>query len=421
VSESTAPGDKRGSLWRERDFLIVWSGSLVSEMGDQVTLLALPLAAVLVLHAGAFQLGALRAAASLAFLLIALPAGILVDRRRKRPLMIAADLGRLVLIGSVPAAAALNLLSIWQLYAVALGAGILSVIFDVSYQSFVPALVGRDRLHEGNAKMALPSSFANVVGPATAGGLVALAGAARAMTADAVSFAVGAAATALLKIREAPPEHPETERRHMRAEIAEGLRYVFGHPVLRRVVACTATANFFSSVTYSIMVLYLLRDLHADPARIGAVLSLGSFGGLAGGLVAGRLARWIGTARMLWLSKAALGWITLAIPLARPGWGVLMVSAGMLVSGFSAVVYNVAQVSYRQSVTPPRLLGRMNASIRWVIWGTMPLGALLGGWLGTAVGLRATVAVGVVGSWLAVTWIITSPLIRQKDIPIPNG
>lgn len=408
------------SLWRERDFLIVWSGSLVSEMGDQVTMLALPLAAVLVLHAGAFQLGALRAAASLAFLVIALPAGILVDRRRKRPLMIAADLGRVVLIGSVPAMAALNLLTIWQLYLVALGAGILSVIFDVSYQSFVPALVGRDRLHEGNAKMALPSSFARVVGPATAGGLVAVAGAARAMTADAFSFAVGAAATALLRIREPAPEQPEAER-HMRAEIAEGLRYVFGHPVLRRVVACTATANFFNSVMYSILVLYLLRDLRADPARIGEVMSLGSLGGLAGGLVAGRLARWIGTARMLWLSKAALGWVTIAIPLARPGWGVLLVSAGLVVSGFSAVVYNVAQVSYRQSVTPPRLLGRMNASIRWVIWGTMPLGALLGGWLGTAIGLRATVAVGVVGSWLAAGWIMTSPLVRQKDIPIPNG
>lgn len=408
------------SLWRERDFLIVWSGSLVSEMGDQVTMLALPLAAVLVLHAGALQLGALRAAASLAFLVIALPAGILVDRRRKRPLMIAADLGRVVLIGSVPAMAALNLLTIWQLYVVALGAGILSVIFDVSYQSFVPALVGRDRLHEGNAKMALPSSFASVVGPAAAGGLVAVAGAARAMTADAFSFAVGAAATVLLRIREPAPEQPEAER-HMRAEIAEGLRYVFGHPVLRRVVACTATANFFNSVTYSILVLYLLRDLRADPARIGEVMSLGSLGGLAGGLVAGRLARWIGTARMLWLSKAALGWVTIAIPLARPGWGVLLVSAGLVVSGFSAVVYNVAQVSYRQSVTPPRLLGRMNASIRWVIWGTMPLGALLGGWLGTAIGLRATVAVGVVGSWLAAGWIMTSPLVRQKDIPIPNG
>lgn len=397
--------------------MIVWSGSLVSEMGDQVTLLALPLAAVLLLHAGAFELGALRAAGTVAFLLVALHAGILVDRRRKRPLMIGADLGRLALIGSVPAAAALHVLTLWQLYAVALGAGVLSVIFDVSYQSFVPVLVGRDRLHEGNAKMALPSSFANVIGPTTAGGLVAVAGAARAMTADAASFGIGAAATLLLRVREAAPS--PAPKRHMRAEIAEGLRYVFGHPVLRRVVGCTATANLFSGVTYSILILYLLRDLHADPARIGQVYSLGSIGGLAGGLVASRLVTWIGSARMLWFSKAAFGWVMLAMPFARPGWGVLLVSAGLFVGSFSGVTYNVAQVSYRQSVTPPHLLGRMNASIRWVIWGTIPLGSLLGGWLGTVAGLRAAVAAGVAGTWLAVLWIVTSPLVRQRDIGVP--
>ena len=407
-----------GSLWRDRDFMVVWSGSLVSEMGDQVTMLALPLAAVLLLHAGAFELGALRAAGSVAFLLIALPAGILVDRRRKRPLMIAADLGRLALIASVPAAAALKMLTLGQLYVVALGAGMLSVIFDVSYQSFVPVLVGRDRLHEGNSKMALPSSFASVIGPTAAGALVAVAGAARAMTADAASFGLGAAATLVLRVREPAPA-PAAER-NMRAEIAEGLRYVFTHPVLRRVVGCTATANLFSSITFSILVLYLLRDLHADPARIGQVFSLGSLGGLAGGLAAARLVRLIGSARMLWFSKAAFGWVALAMPFARPGWGVLLVSAGMFVGSFSAVTYNVAQVSYRQSVTPPHLLGRMNASIRWVIWGTIPLGALLGGWLGSVAGLRTTIAVGVTGTWLSVAWIMTSPLVRQRDIAVPE-
>jgi len=265
----------------------------------------------------------------------------------------------------------------------------------VSYQSFVPVLVGRDRLHEGNSKMALPQSFASVVGPTAAGGLVAVAGAARAMAGDAFSFAVGASALLMLRVREPAPA--PAVRRNLYAEITEGLRYVFGHHVLRRVVACTATSNLFSSITYSILVLYMLRNLHAGPARIGQVLSLGSVGGLLGGLAAPRLVKWIGTARMLWFGKAAFGWVGLAIPFARPGWGVLLVSAGVFVSSFSAVVYNIAQVSYRQSVTPTRLLGRMNASIRWVIWGTMPLGSLLGGWLGATAGLRAAVAVGTAG------------------------
>jgi MFS family permease len=406
------------SLWRDRDFAVLWSGALVSEMGDAVTLLALPLTAILVLHAGALAVGLLRALGTAAFLLIALPAGVFVDRHRKRPLMIGADLGRMLLIGSIPAAAALGWLTFWQLCGVALGTGLLSVAFDVSYQSFVPFLVSRDQVADANSKMGLPSSFASVIGPNLAGGLVALAGAARAMGFDAASFAVSATSVSLLRTREPVPE--PAAARHVRAEIAEGLRYVLGHRVLRRIAACTATANLFGSIQGSILVLFMLHDLHQTPSRIGLALSLGSLGGVLGGLIAPRLGRRVGTARLLWISKVSVGWVVLAIPLAQPRWGLPMVAAGLFVSSVSATLYNVAQVSYRQSVTPVRLLGRMNASIRWIIWGTLPLGALTGGWLGEAAGLRAAMAVGAAGSWLAVLWIVASPLIRQREIPVPE-
>jgi hypothetical protein len=244
-----------GSLWRNRDFSLLWCGALISEMGDSVTTLALPLTAVLLLHADAFQLGALRAASTAAFLLIALPAGVLVDRRRKRPVMLGADLGRMLLIGSIPVAAALGMLTLLQLYLVALAAGLLSVFFDVAYQSFVPVLVGRERLVEGNSKMGLPGSFANVIGPSAAGGLIALAGAARAMGADAGSFALSASTLALLRTREPDPAPPAAAKRRMAAEIAEGLRYVAGHQVLRRIVACTATSNLFNGVWGSVLML----------------------------------------------------------------------------------------------------------------------------------------------------------------------
>lgn len=415
---------RTGSLWRDRDFSVLWSGALISEMGDAITVLALPLTAVLTLHAGAFALGALRAAGTAAFLLIALPAGVLVDRRRKRPVMLGADLGRMVLIGSIPVAAALGVLTLAQLYVVALAAGLLSVFFDIAYQSFVPVLVGRERLVEGNSKMGLPGSFANVIGPSAAGGLIAVAGAARAMAADAASFAASASALALLRTHEPEPA-PASGKRRMAAEIAEGLRYVAGHPTLRRIVACTATSNLFNGVWSSILMLFLVDDLHADASQIGIAFSLGSLGGLAGGFLAPWLARRFGSARMLWIGKAALGWLLLAIPLARPGWGVLLVSVGQFVGSISAMTYNVAQVSYRQSVTPPQLLGRMNASVRWIIWGTLPVGGLLGGWLATVTSVRTTVFVGVLGSWLAVLWIVLSPLVKLREIaaapPAPPG
>jgi MFS family permease len=405
------------SVWRLPGFGLLFAGAVVSELGSALALLALPLVAVTTLNATTLQVGLLSAAGTAAFLLVALPAGVLVDRRRKRPVMIVADLGRMLLLTSVPVAAWSGHLSIGQLLVVTFATGVLSVLFDVAYQSFVPALVPAYRLVEANARMSLPESLGRVAGPSLAGVVVAAVGAARAIAMDSLSYGVNALMLGLIRVPEARPERTGPAR-SVRRDIADGLAYVVRHPVLRRIAACTATSNLFITVRTALYVVFMVRELHATPAVIGVVFSVGAVGGLIGAAVAGWAARCFGSARMLWLSKASLGWVALTIPLARPGWGMVLVSLAMCADAVSAVVYNVAQVSYRQAVCPPRLLGRMNASIRWIIWGALPLGGLLAGWLGTAFGLRAALTVSALGSWLSVLFIVLSPLVRMRDIPV---
>ena len=339
------PGDERGrTLWRHRNFLLLWSGQTVSEMGSAVTQLALPLTAVVVLRASTFQVGALTSAATLAFALIALPAGAIVDRRAKRGLMIWCDLARMLIIGSVPLAAAFGALTLGQLYAVALAAGVCTVFFDVSYQSYLPALIGTDELVEGNGKLGATQSFAQLIGPGLGGALVGLVGAARALSADAISYAVSVASLLAIRAPEEPP-HPD-QRQRLRTEIAEGLSFVLRHPILRKIVACTGTANLFGSMAVALEIIFLVRVLHVRPADTGLLIAAASLGGVAGGALSGRLSRRIGSARIIWFSMLVLSLPQLLIPLAEPGWRVSAFVVGMAGFWFSAVVYNVAQVSY---------------------------------------------------------------------------
>ena len=410
------PGDEpRRTLWRQRNFLLLWSGQTVSEMGSAVTQLALPLTAVVVLRATTFQVGALTAAATLAFALIALPAGAIVDRRTKRGLMIWCDLARMLIIGSVPLAAAFGALTLGQLYAVAIAAGVCTVFFDVAYQSYLPVLIGTDDLVEGNGKLGATQSFAQLIGPGLGGGLVGLIGAARALSADAISYAVSVASLLAIRAAEQAP-HPD-QRQRLTTEIKEGLSFVLRHPILRKIVACTGTANLFGSMGLAIQIVFLVRVLHVRPAVTGLLIAVASLGGVAGGALSGRLSKRIGSARIIWFSMLVLSLPQLLVPLAEPGWRVALFVVGLGGFWFSAVIYNVAQVSYRQAICPPRLLGRMNAAVRWIVWGTLPLGGLLGGALGTALGVRATLWIAFAGSWLAGWWVFFSPLRRLRDIP----
>jgi len=407
--------EPRRTLWRHRNFMLLWSGQTVSEMGSAVTQLALPLTAVVVLRASTFQVGALTAATYVAFALIALPAGAIVDRRAKRRLMIWCDAARMFIIGSVPLAAAFGVLTLGQLYAVAVTAGVCTVFFDVSYQSYLPVLIGTGDLVDGNGKLGATQSFAQVVGPGLGGGLVGLFGAARAMAADAISYGVSVASLLAIRTREEPP-HPDS-RQNLRKEVAEGLSFVLRDPILRKIVACTGTANLFFTMGTALQIIFLVRVLHVRPADTGLLIAVASLGGVAGGVFSGRLSGLIGSARIIWFSSLVLMLPSLIAPLAAPGWRVALFPVGLAASAFGGVVYNVAQVSYRQAICPPRLLGRMNAAVRWVVWGTIPLGGLLGGAFGTVLGVRATLWIGYVGAWAAGWWVFFSPLRRMRDIP----
>ncbi len=406
----------RASLWHHRDFRLLWAGQAVSEVGSQITFVALPLLAVLTLKATAFEVALLSAFSSAAFLLVALQAGAWVDRRRKQPILVRSDWARAALIASLPVAQVFGVLTLAQLYVVALLSSVLTVFFDVAYQSYLPVLVSRDHLVEGNSKLSATAEVARFAGPALGGLLVAAVGAPYAMGVDAVSFLASGAATSAVRDDEPEPESRPVGRR-LRDEIGEGLSFVLRHPVLSKVVACTGTSNFFSSVLGAVEVVFLVRVLGASAAVVGVVFSLGAIGGLLGAVVAAPLARQVGSARIIWLSLLVTAPLTFLAPLAFPGIGVLLVAVAAAAGALGAVVYNVAQVSYRQAICPPHLLGRMNAGVRFIVWGTMPLGALAGGVLGTLIGIRATLVVAAAGQLLAVGWVLASPLRRMRDLP----
>jgi MFS family permease len=237
------------------------------------------------------------------------------------------------------------------------------------------------------------------------------------MTADAVSYVVSVASLLGIRAREQPRAASTGARRSLRAEIAEGLQFVVRHPILRKVVACTGTSNLFSTMAMAVEIIFLVRVLHVRPAFVGVLFAIAAAGGVLGGIFAGRLARRIGSARIIWFSILVLGLPGFLPALAEPGWSVALFPIGFAAFMFTAVVYNVAQVSYRQSVTPPQLMGRMNAAVRWIVWGTMPLGGIIGGALGTAIGIRPTLWIGLIGTWAAGFWVYFSPLRRMRDVP----
>ncbi|WP_285551969.1 MFS transporter [Actinoplanes regularis] len=404
-------------MWRNRGFLLLWGSQTISEMGSQITILALPLVAVVLLDASALQVGLLAAAETSAYLLVALPAGAIVDRVVRRRLMIGCDLAQVLVIGSIPVAHALGVLTLAQLYAVALVSSVLSVFFQVAYQAYVPVVLAHGQLIDGNGKLAASRSVAQIAGPSTGAALVTLIGAAGAMTADAISFV--ASAGLLTAIRGPEPRRSGAGRRpRMTAQIREGLAYVLRDPILRNAVAFNGTANFFVIMVESLGTVFLIRNLQLRPGLVGLLLALGAVGGLAGGVAARHLARRIGSARISWIAMTLLSLPGLLIPLAGPGWTVLLFACGWISWTFSSTVAGVALTTYRQATCPPDMLGRVSAAARWITWGTLPLGGLAGGALASVLGIRTTLWIAVAGGCCAGLWLFFSPLRRMRDIPL---
>jgi len=405
------------SLWRHRDFLRLWAGDSISQIGTMVTLIALPLLAIKVLDANPFEVGLLTTFETLAFLVVGLPAGAWVDRMRRRNVLVVADLGRALLLGSLPLAWYLDALTLPQVYAVALLAGVLTVFFDVAYQSYLPHLVGRDHLVEGNAKLEASRAVSQIAGPSVGGALVQWLTAPYALLVDALSYLWSAAWIGAISAREPRPER--APGRNLVAEIREGLAFVLRHRLLRAITATTGTSNLFSAVlnTAFIVVLADQAQLDLSAGTIGLVFSIGSIGGLLGAVAATRVARWRGQGPAIWQSLAFAAPFTLVTPLVQRGWLLWAVAVCWGVVSFSTVVYNITQVSFRQGLCPERLLGRMNATIRFLVWGTLPLGGLLGGLLGSTVGVRETLWIGAVGMALGFLPAFLSPLRRMRELP----
>ena len=399
---------KPGGLWRHRDFMSLWGAETISQFGSQVTFLALPLVAIIVLEESAFNVAALTSVQFLPFLLFTLPAGVWVDRLRRKPILVAGDLGRAVALLSVPLAYWFGTLTIWHLFLVAFVHGICTVFFDVAYQSYLPALVGREQVVDGNAKLEISRAAANIGGPGMAGGLVAALTAPVAVFVDAISFLVSAILLGGIRKQEEAPAR--AERRSVRHELVEGLRYVFGHPYQRTMVAMTALSNFFGQVVFSILLVYAVRELDLTAATIGIVLAIGNLGTLASALTARRIGEALGVGRTILLASCLFGPGTLLIAFAPQDNAIPFILASMIVIGFGGILYNVTAISLIQAITPDRILGRANASRRFVVWGVVPLGGFTGGALASTIGLRETMVVGAVGGLLTIVPILVSPL-----------
>lgn len=421
---TTAPAEKRHrtSLAFHRNFRQLWVGDAFGQFGAQLTGLVLPIYAVTALDATPWQMGALTAAETAAFLVIGLPAGAWVDRMRKRRTLIVADVVRAAALAVVVAAATAGAASIPLLIAAALVISAATVFFDVAHQSYVPGLVGLDHIVEGNAKLQATQSVAMVVAPAVGGALLRVISAPALIGTTVVTYLVSAVALGRIRHEEVLPRRED--RRPLRTEIAEGLHFVVRQPLLRRIVACTSLSNLFGSIGGALMVIYALRVVGLDEAGLGLVFSLSAVGGLLGAVAAERMARWVGEARIIPVSAVA-GGLTYALnPLASTLSGVVPAEVVLVLAGFGfsfwVVVYNVAQVSFRQRLCPPALLGRMNASVRFIVWGSMPIGGLLGGWLGTAVGVAPSLWVAAIGMTLAALPVALSPLRTLTALPRPD-
>ncbi|MEV6303396.1 MFS transporter [Actinoplanes sp. NPDC051861] len=398
-----------------RDFRLFWAGQTASRLGSAITSVALPLVAVGTLDASTFDVALLQAAVWAPWLLIGLPAGVWVDRLPRRPVLLTCDVAGLLLFLSVPVAAALGVLTIGHLLATALLAGVVSVFFETAYQVYLPSLLDNARLPAANARLQGTEAAAQVTGPGAAGLLAQLFGAVAGLLADALSFLISV--ICLLAMHHREPHRPASTRRSLRAELGAGLRFLAHDPYLRVLAAYGAVANLALIGYQAILVVFLVREVGLSPGAVGVVVALMSTGGLLGALIATRVAQRLGTAHGMLAALMTTSPSALLIPLTGPGLRLApLVVAGVTI-GIGVTVGNVIKGSFRQMYTPRHLLGRVLTAMHLVNYGTIPLGALLGGFLGTTLGLRPAL-------WLTTSLLVASsgilllgPLRHHRDLP----
>lgn len=394
-------------LWHHPDFVKLWTGQTISNFGSGITSVALPLTAVLVLSASAAQMGILGALDGLAVVIFGLLAGVWVDRLHRRPLLIACDLGRAFLLGTIPLAALFGVLSMTQLYVVAALAGVLTVFFNVADESYLPSLIPQEQLVEANSKLAMSDSLAEMSGPALAGTLVQLLSAPLAIAIDALSFLASALGFGLIRTPEPQPK-PSTQQQGAWRESIEGLRTLWKDSRLRALAISGGVFNFFGNFIGTLYILYIVRELHITAFIVGFLVAAGGISALMGTFIAGRVIRRIGVGFSIGGMLTFYGLTgSLTVLASGPLWlAAAFLFTSQLIGDASCSIYFIAEVSLRQTIIPLELLGRVNASMQLVTRGAMPVAAILAGILGGIIGLRPTIAIGVLGVIVAGLWLL---------------
>ncbi len=411
----TATSAGQPGLLRTKGFAALWLGQTISTIGNQLSGLAFPVFAVTMLGINEWQIGILNAANTASFLLVGLTAGALVDRMRKRRVMWVADFVRFGATLSIPLLYFTGVIQVWHLFIVAAINGLATVFFDVSYQSYIPILVPKEKIASANGALETTSQISGLSGPAIVGFLLTVIKAPFVLIVDAFSFLASVASLSVIRDREVPVA--KHERQPLRKEIAEGIKFVWSNKIIRSISFTTATSNLFSTAIYTLLPIVILRTLNLSAAAFGLIESLSAIGGLLGAVSAAKLAKRIGEGQLVAVSAIITGVCTFA-PAIAIGLGqlpamVLLIVAQALTS-FSVLTYNITQVSARQQLCPERLLGRMNASIRFFVWGVMPIGALLSGAVATAIGIAPVLWICAVGGLLAASFVTFNPLSRMR-------
>ena len=407
------------SLTRNRDFLKLWIGQAVSELGSRITREGIPLTAVLVLHVQPPEMGLLSGVGAASVLVFGLSAGVWVDRMSRRATLIGTDLGRALLLATIPLAAAWHALGMAQLFVVTALTGVLTVFFDVAWQSYLPSLVERDQIFEGNTKLMLTATAAEVAGPGLTGVLVQLITAPLAILFDAVSFVFSAIMVMLIRRREIKAK-PVERKQHVWRESIAGLHFIAGHKVLRALALRSAVFYFFGGFFMPLYVIYAIDTLHLSPAILGLVIATGGVGGILGSAMASRITQRLGLGPTFIVMALTHGVASALMPLAHgaPLQAMWYMMGAQLFGDSAFTVYSINETSLRQMVVPRELLGRVNAAIQLASRGVLPLGAVTGGFLAGAFGVRPVMAVAVVGVILSVLLLAGSSIqsLRQDAI-----
>jgi len=401
-------------LLRHGDFMKLWVGETISVFGSQFSPIAIQVAAKNILHAEPIQFGILASLATLPFLVFGLPVGVWADRYRRKRIMIYADIGRALILVSIPLAWLASGLSMEVFYVVAFATGVLTVFFEICYQSYLPTLVERSQLMDANSKLQTSQATAGGIGPSLAGAVITFVSAPLAIFGDVVGYFFSAGF--LSWIRKQESVIPKTGGSAWR-DVREGLSVVFGDVRLRSIAGCTGMSNLFSATYGAILIPYMIQDFGFDPFRLGLVLSSAAIGGITGAVSSQRIPKRIGVGRTIVVFAALFCVAPIGMYFATADTAPLMIGGSLAVSSFAGIVYNVSQVSYRQALVGLNLQGRLNATMRTIVWGTLPVGGILGGILAQAFGYHAAIGAAVAVGAFSFLWVLFSPVRGIKDIP----